>query len=176
MEYSLSKTAQALIWAYKKGYIAKNNQVISHLGNSLKLRKTKGYLNFSVRPDWETNRTRTYNIYIHRLVAYEKFGDKMFDGDLLVRHLDENPLNNHPDNLELGTDHDNMMDRKPEARLRYALKATIVNRKFSDLEIELIRQDSKIHKLTYPQIMKKWNISSKGTLSYIINNKYKTKV
>jgi hypothetical protein len=59
--------------------------------------------------------------------------------------------------------------------MRKSLVATVKNRKFTDEEVNLIREDSKIHKLPYSKIMEKWNINSKGTLSYIINNSYKTK-
>jgi hypothetical protein len=175
MENSLSEAARALIWAHEKGYKCINNRLFSHLREIKLMTTSDGYYFFSVRPTWAINR-KQYKIKVHRLVAYEKFGKEIFNPNLVTRHLDGNPKNNHPDNLALGTQSQNMMDKKPEARLAHSLNATVKNRKFTDLEINLIREDSKIHKLSYPKIMKKWNISSKGTLSYIINHSYQTKI
>lgn len=171
----MTTEARYLIITYNNGYRVINGNVYSHKNKLRKLKKQDDYYCFNIRVPKEEGR-KTYPIRVHRLLAYQKFGDKMFEPNIVVRHWDNNSLNNLDDNIVLGTQHDNMMDRKPEDRLTHSLKASVKSRKFTDAEIELIRQDSKINKLTYPEIMKKWNISSKGTLSYIINNKYKTKV
>ena len=174
---NLSLSSQAIIWAYERGVRIKNGEVISHTGKILKfMTDTSGYYTFAFGPSKKQfNSKKSFEIKVHRFVAYLKFKEKIFEKDIVVRHLDGNCKNNNPDNLELGTMHDNMMDQSPELRLRKSLNATVVNRKFTDSEIELIRYDSKVNKLSYPKIMEKWGISSKGTLSYIMNNKYKTK-
>lgn len=41
------------------------------------------------------------NVYVCRVVGYVKYGDLIFSSDLEIHHRDENPQNNHPDNLEL---------------------------------------------------------------------------
>lgn len=172
----MSNLNKILLFSYEKGYRVVDGKAINPKGKELKLWKNKkGYLSFGIRPNWIEKRT-VYRVYIHKLVAFQKFGEKIFETGIKIRHLDDNPINNLDYNIEIGTNHDNQMDIDPEIRLARALKATVKLRKFTDLQIELIRQDSKINKLTYKEIMKKWNISSLGTLSYIINNQYKTKV
>ena len=39
-------------------------------------------------------------VYLHRVLAEQKMGRPLHRGEI-VHHLDENPLNNHPDNLEV---------------------------------------------------------------------------
>lgn len=64
------------------------------------------------------------NNYIaeHRVVAYRKFGEIVFEKGMCVRHLDGNKSNNHPDNLAIGTNQDNIDDhvssRREAARWR----------------------------------------------------------
>lgn len=160
---NLSKSNQFLIKAYEKGYRVIDGEVFKNNKKKAKIGTNKqGYNTFGK------------NIKIHRLVAYQKYGNKMFEPKILVRHRDGNKQNNSYNNILLGSDHDNHMDKDPKDRLIHSLKAASKHRKFTDVEIELIRQDFKINKLTYKQIMAKWSISSKGTLSYIINNKYQT--
>lgn len=60
-----------------------------------------------------------------------------------------------------------MFDQPKEIRIR---KASNANKVYSD---ELVKQIIKDHEdgLSYREIMNKYNISSKGTLSYIINKR-----
>lgn len=60
----------------------------------------------------------------HMLQAYQKFGDAIFEKGIHVRHLDGNSLNNHVDNIAMGTPSENSLDRTPEARMEHAYKAT----------------------------------------------------
>lgn len=52
---------------------------------------------------------RTRKFYVHRLQAFQLFGEAALDADC-VRHLDGNKLNNRPENLAIGTYKDNMAD------------------------------------------------------------------
>ena len=49
----------------------------------------------------------------------------------------------------------------------------MIIRKFTDKEVEEIREDYKLLR-SYKKIMELWNINSKGTLHYILNNNYIT--
>ena len=43
---------------------------------------------------------KTFGVHTHRLVASEKLGRPLLKGEV-VHHIDENILNNHPDNLHV---------------------------------------------------------------------------
>lgn len=105
------------------------------------------------------------NISVHRLLAFQKFGDKMFDSNLQVRHLDSNPLNNKEENIELGTPSQNCMDKDLETRTRCALYATSFVKKHAHENILQMHNNG----LSYKQIMSETGIKSKGTISFIIN-------
>ena len=79
--------------------------------------------------------------------------------------MDSNSLNNSWDNLKIGTHSDNMMDQSKEIRIN---KASNAHKKYSDelvIEIKADRDSG----YSYKDLMLKYNISSKGTLSNIIN-------
>ena len=82
-----------------------------------------------------------------------------------ISHLDGNYLNNSESNIDLGTNSDNMMDIPKEVRIR---KSSNASKKYSDELVQMIRLD-KEKGMSYKELMIKYNISSKGTLSYIIN-------
>ena len=110
------------------------------------------------------NDNKVHHIAFHRMVAYAKYGDRMYDDNMLVRHLDGNPLNNSWDNIAIGTPHDNMMDIDKDIRIR---RSSMANKKYQN---DLVNEIRECHKngMSYKNIMKKFNISSKGTLSFII--------
>lgn len=162
---NLSQTSQALVRAYRMGYRIRNNQLFNPDGKPLKgqTRKT-GYAYFGLKnPYKRTNST----IFYHRLVAYEKYGDKIFEKGVLVRHLDGNPRNNFPENIAIGTQSDNMMDRDSLARHIHAKLASQHIRRFSDDEVKSILIDRKAG-MRYVDLCQKYN-TSKSTLSYLFN-------
>ena len=104
---------------------------------------------------------------IHRMQAYQKFGENMYIDGIEVRHLNGISTDNSYKNIEIGTHSENMMDQSKEAR---KTKASNANKKYSDKLILEMKTDS-INKISYNGIMKKYGISSKGTLSYILNKR-----
>ena len=174
---NLTDRNKCICLALKKGYSFKEGKIFAPSGRLKKLSvNNSGYLVFCFRPSIELlGRRYSCQLPVHRFVAYVKFGMSIFDSGIVVRHLDGNPLNNNESNIEIGSQRDNILDQSLEMRSKKTLIAAVKNRKFTDSQVEEIRKDSKINKMTYPQIMKKWGISSKGTLSYIINNEYKAK-
>lgn len=71
---------------------------------------SKGYLTVSLGSGggWNTKA-------VHRLICEAFYGPAPFDG-AQVRHLDGNRANNHPANLDWGTQADNWQDRKAHGR------------------------------------------------------------
>ena len=118
---------------------------------------------------------RSLKFPVHRLVAYQKFGDQMFEPGIQVRHLDGNSLNNLEENIELGTQSQNMMDIPEEKRKSHSILATTYNRRFTDNEMGKIRNYYKsCH--SYKKTKTKFNISSSGTLWNMLNVVYQTQV
>lgn len=151
--------------ALEKGYtIDDNGNVYGLKGNILKeFFCTNGYKYFNFRD----KDNKIIKVASHRFQAYNKFGNKIYEKGVLVRHLDGNSLNNSISNIELGSQSDNMMDQPKEVRIKKASKA---NKVYSDEVVKQIIIDHE-NGLSYKDLMQKYNISSKGTLSYIINKR-----
>lgn len=104
--------------AYQKGYRITPDglTVTGPKGHPLKLRiDAWGYPIFNLKAERNVQPCR-----IHRLQAYQKFGEFIFIPGVQVRHLDCNQRNNHHANLALGNQSQNMMDRPASARRKLA--------------------------------------------------------
>ena len=163
----LSQTStQALLMAYKKGYRVIDNKVLSpnKKVRALKLNH-QGYYVFSMAYNGTT-----VHIAVHRLAAYQKFGDLLFSAQC-VRHLDGNHFNNTPDNIELGTLKENSLDIPKEKRIKMAKHASSCQKNFNDdekvIEIKKFYNETRSYKKT----MEHFGISSKGTLYFILNKR-----
>ena len=160
--------------AYERGYRVVNGEVISPFtGRPRKLRvhNSHGYKKylFSIGEKGKSS----YPIEVHKLVAYQKYGDKLFDPELEVRHLDNNSLNNAEENILLGTKVENANDKPEEQRRELSVNAATSIRKFTDAEMIDIRR---YHSGSYKDTMAMFNMTSKGTLHYILNTEYQTSV
>lgn len=165
----LSKVNKYIIQFFEIGYnINKDGNIIR---KNLSIKNVfpengSGYQYITVRLPMKYNA----RIPIHKIQAYKKFGNEMFEEGIMVRHLDGNPLNNSWDNIEIGTNSDNMMDRDSECRKN---SATLASRRMQD-NIRTYEDRCKIYEdlkngMSYNEIMKKHNVSSKGTLSFMKN-------
>lgn len=125
-----------LIASYVKGYrVLKNGDVIGVKGKKLKTRLTnKGYRYFSVRVN-----SKKKAIPVHRLVAYQKFGDELFNHGVMVRHLDNDKQNNSLGNIEIGSWQANYNDMSDKIRNKM-LDSQVKSRKFTDEDIKTIRK------------------------------------
>nr|WP_304651456.1 HNH endonuclease signature motif containing protein [Bacteroides acidifaciens] len=123
-----------------------------------------GYRNFTIRI-----KGRNRQLRIHRLVAYQKYGEGIYEDGVVVRHLDGNRQNNSFDNIAIGTQSDNCMDVPREVRLRTAIYATSFMTKYDKEVVERIKEVKKTH--GYKETMLEFGISSKGTLWNILNKR-----
>lgn len=157
-----------ILYAQRLGYtVDREGVVYKPNGDEQKLRASGNtpYLMFSLRHEG-----KVLNIPVHRLQAYLLYGELLFEKGVVVRHLDGNPTNNKISNIAIGSSSENSMDRPRELRLATAKKAnkasTIVTRKYNYEAIKKDRADG----MNYQKLMKKFGITSKGTVSYIVNN------
>ena len=171
----LSKTNEFVRLAYEKGYRVINGEVISPFtGKPRKLRVHthksgyKKYL-FTIGEKGKSS----YPVEVHKLLAYQKYGDRIFDPEVEIRHLDNNSLNNSEDNIDIGSKSQNKFDMPEGQRRELSINASVVNRKFTDAETNTIRR---YHNGSYKDTMEMFDISSKGTLHYILNTEYQTSV
>lgn len=167
-ESKLSLHDQVMLHAVCKGYkITKDGTVISSLGRNIKpsIKHANGvdYYRFSVN-----YKGISKSVKVHRLQAYFKFGNKLFDEGMQVRHLNGNSLDNSWDNIELGTHQDNQDDISKETRRNRAIKVSRYIRRFTDEELEPIFEDRYINKLSYDKISAKYSVA-KSTLAFIFN-------
>lgn len=156
----MSKATEYLINAFNKGYR------VDEYGNvtSPKNKKLTGYIGSTGYYIVSTGKVD--KVFVHRLAGYQKFGDEIFKEGVVVRHLNGNSLDNSFNNIEIGSFQDNMMDKSESIRSRCALYASSFIKKHNHIEILKRRQEG----ANYKELMKEFNISSKGTLSFIINN------
>ena len=102
---------EAIIEAYKKGYrVSDCGQKVIYKEKERKLQTVitlgKPYFRFSV--GYKGSST---NIMVHRLQAYQKYKNRVFTDSLVVRHKNDNSLDNSKKNILLGTLQDNSRDR-----------------------------------------------------------------
>ena len=106
-------------------------------------------------------------LYLHKLAAYQQFGESTFAKGIQVRHLNEDKRDNRPTNIGIGTQSDNSMDQPTEKRKRRAVHASKPLRRFSDDQMATILAD-RADGMTYKQLGVKYDVG-KSTLSYLIN-------
>ena len=126
------------------GNISSNGRITA------KLRHNKRFITFSA----------------HRLQAYQKYEESMYSKGIEVRHFNGDPLDNSWNNILIGTHQQNMMDIPEQVRIKKALHATSFVRKYDKEVVKKFYNNCK----SYAKTMKEFNISSKGTLHFIINN------
>lgn len=171
----MNKHIEQIKHAHSLGYRVENGVVISpYSGRPRKLKigeDKSGYrrASFNIR----ATTGEAYPIDVHQLVAYQKYGDDVFNSGIEVRHLDGDSLNNCDENIAIGTCSENAFDKPKEMRVSVAITASTNNRKFSDEEVATIRKFYK-NVRSYKLTMEEFNIKSKGTLHYILNTEYKT--
>lgn len=109
------------------------------------------------------------SVLVYRLQAYQKFGDKIYQKGIVVRHLNNNPLDNSWDNIEIGTYSDNLYDIPEEIRIKKASKA---HKQYSDdLHQKVI--EARNNGMSYKEIMEKFGIKCKSQVSFMINHRLK---
>jgi len=158
--------------AYNKGYRVRNG--ITYSPNGKKINQwvgSNGYFIFSLPTGSRKDGSRKMlKVSVHRLVAYQKYGDLLYSFQC-IRHMDDDKGNNYEENIQGGTYLQNNMDKPRVIRKAISINASTHVRKFTDNEMEQIRQEH----TSYHKTMTKWGITSKGTLHHILHNGYVTR-
>ncbi len=161
----MSKANDATRIAFRKGYrVTEDGTVVNALGRArvvqIKNPDTDPRCVFNVG----IGDGQRFPVMVHKLQAYQKFGEAMFAPGILVRHLDEDSLNNRPGNIELGTPVDNAMDRSDSARQLHAQNGLRGRGKIDETTWATIAEDHAAG-MGYKLLRKKYGVSL-GTLSY----------
>ena len=108
-----SEVTAAMLYAYGIGYrISKNGKLLNPFGEELHgTLSNNGYLRRSI---YENKKLRVF--FLHRLAAYQKFGEILFDKGIAVRHLNGDPTDNTLENIAIGTRTQNQRDISEEVR------------------------------------------------------------
>ena len=147
--------------AYERGYrVTKDGQFIGLSNKVIGCINSAGY----EHTGFNVNKKRI-NISTHRLQAYQKYGDKLYEDGIVVRHLNGNPLDNSWDNIAIGTYRDNYIDI-PEKNKKKMVYDRI---KYSKEFVLKLREEYKLIK-NYSELGRKYNIST-SVIWYLINKR-----
>jgi len=155
---------EQLLEAYRRGYrVTADGIVLSPSGRRRKTDlDTGGYPRFSVA---FADGIRTINV--HRLLAYQKYGEQIFESGLEVRHENGDKADCSWGNVLLGTHSENMQDKPADVRMACALYATSFVRRLSSEQEDQLRAD-RSSGMTYKQLGIKYGLA-KSTISYIMH-------
>lgn len=109
---------------------------------------------------------------VHRILAYQKYGDKIFEDGVICRHLNNNKNDFSYDNIVLGTALDNHNDNGPEVKTKFINLCEENGKKSRKLTEAQVIEMRNLHKNgeSYSSLSLKFGIA-KSTVSYIITNK-----
>lgn len=148
--------------AKQRGYKVTEDGVFYGVRNNILIHKNKGYLCVSIKVDGK-NRW----LFAHRLQAYQKYGDDIYQKGICVRHLNGNKSDNSFDNIAVGTNRDNIMDRPKSERQRISALAGKATIKYNrDEVIEYYNKCNRSRKKTIENFG-----MSKAGLHYILNDR-----
>jgi len=167
----MSDRQLALKAAVERGYYI-DADGFAHNGNGEIIKgyvNSTGYKCITIRMDKYFGRRKCCKVPMHRLMAYQKFGEQIFDEELEIRHLNNNKLDNSFNNIGIGTPTENRHDLPEEEILRVNKIAAKARRRLSEDEVKIIKIRHEAGD-SYKKLIADYGIA-KSTLSYIINNK-----
>ena len=128
----MSKSNLLIIEAFQKGYRVENGEIFNHLYQKI---------NFWLQDGYPTITISRHAVRVHRLVAYQKFGNAIFEKEMQVRHLNGNKLDFSFQNIEIGTSKQNQLDKPIEKRKHAGYLSALRKRKLSIEQAVEIRNE-----------------------------------
>lgn len=163
-----SKQALAVVEAFARGYrVNQAGQVLTPdkdilAGYKPSRGKRKDYIYFSFSKEFA-------HVMVHQLCAFQQYGYAALDPGIVARHRNDDTLDNRPENIFIGTNSDNMMDRPAHKRLEQARIAAKARRVLTDDEVREMRR-LREEGWQYKALVEKFGCT-KSTVSYVINRK-----
>jgi hypothetical protein len=162
---STPRGRELLLEAIRRGYsVDEDGNAHGPSGRKLTRRAGSGYFAIALKIEG-----RAMNVEVHRIAAYQLYGEAIFDEVLEVRHLDGDFTNNRSSNLALGTPSQNSMDRLPEVRRSMAVYASSKRRRLSDEEEVALCNDRR-KDMEFRDLAAKYQVSV-GAAHYIFHKK-----
>jgi hypothetical protein len=141
----------------KKGYtIDKEGTVKNPKGEIIKGSVYNGYRKYSLT---------SFTLRGYKFQAYIKYGDKSMEKGIVVRHKNNNSLDDSWDNILIGTQSDNMMDRPEEERVKHSEKKQYIT---EELKNKFIKDNR--NGLSHRKIGEKYNVPY-STVMYHLQRK-----
>lgn len=117
-----------------------------------------GYLKFSVRTDFSTS----FAVRIHKFQAYNKYGKKIFDEGVVVRHKNGIKTDNSRTNILIGTQSQNMRDRSKADLVKHAKTKRVI-----PVEVgEQIMKDRE-EGVSYRKLVEKYGMPKSTLMDYV---------
>ena len=117
--------------AIQRGYkVSKDGVFYGATGKKLTMVNDDGYKIASIQINGKNKK-----LYAHRLQAYQKYNNEIYNKGIVVRHLDGNKLNNSWNNIAIGTCSDNSMDIPKDVRVATASKGGQAVTKYNRKEV-----------------------------------------
>lgn len=145
--------------------IHRNGKIYSVITKTGKISKNKTWRQVGtiLKQGYFTVSYKNKKLLVQRVI-YAKFGKLKLTPDLVINHIDSNPLNNFHLNLELVTQSRNMYHAFENGKT-----AVIGNKKINQEIANEIRK-LRLKGYNYAELCEKFNLC-KSTISYIVNNK-----
>jgi len=127
----MSRSNEVILWMCNKGYFAnRDGQIYSPKSREVGYYNSQNRLIVCIRMNG-----RKRKVSGSRFIAYYFYGNKLFNNDALVLHINDNPKDNRISNLKIGDAKENALDKKKNGGnfKRFCYDHNIIFEQYKDL-------------------------------------------